>query len=1097
MKEIIIPISGMHCASCAQKIESTLKKLNGVVKVNVNFATEKATVEFDESVIDENKIFETIEKLGYTVIKEHEEELVDKEKIVRKKETRNLKILFLFSLALSVPIFIISMVLEWLNIMIPDKNIILLLLTTPVQFIAGYRFYKGAILSLKARTASMDTLIAIGTSAAYFYSLFVVIFPDVLGMETYFETSAVLITFIILGKWLEAVTKGKASEAIKKLMGLQPKIATVIRNGKEMQIQIKDVMVGDVVIVKPGQKIPVDGVVVDGLSSVDESMISGESIPIEKKRNDKVIGGTINKHGSFRFKATKVGRDMVLNQIIKLVEDAQGSKAPIQRLADKVSSYFVPLVMIIAITSFSVWYFVFAQTFVFSLSIFIAVLIIACPCALGLATPTAIIVGTGKGAENGILIKGAEALENAHKLTTIVFDKTGTLTKGKPEVTDIVSIGKSNKKEILKYAAIAEKDSEHPLAEAINNKAKVDGLKVPSAEHFKAIPGYGITAKYGRNILLGNRKLMDKYKIRIEDEEEINRLENEGKTVMILALDRKAVGLIAVADTLREFSKRAVEKLHKMGKEVIMITGDNKRTADAIAKQLGIDYALAEVLPEDKEKEIKKLQKKGNCLVSDSIILTNPDSKEIKNINTNDKILSINGNFQKIKKIFERCYSGEVINVKPVFLPKLTVTPEHPVLVLRYDSMKLRKNIYRKFRRGFKDFEKYMRWIPAKNLTNSDFVVFPKYKVNSVETIDFSKYILNKKYYVITRNSIVSTQDINLPKNVKVNGDFLELCGWYLAEGSSNGKTVELSLSKKEGVYAERINTLIGKVLKIKPRVEVREKEIRIRIGSSLLVRFFRDQFGHDAKHKKIPYWIINSPREMLERFVDAYLKGDGTENESLSIFSTSSKTIAYQLLIILNKLGCLGSFNINNGERFGGSMFVITVSRKPERDRYIKTDKFYLVPISEISRTNYKGKVYNLETDDHTFSAPFLVHNCVGAVGDGINDAPMLARADIGIAIGAGTDVALETGQIVLMKSDLRDVVTAIDLSNYTIKKIKQNLFWAFFYNSIGIPIAAGLLYPFTGFLLNPMIAGAAMAFSSVSVVSNSLLMKRYKKKL
>jgi len=1095
MKKASIPIAGMHCASCAQKIELNLKKLKGIKSANVNFATERATVEFNEKLTNENKINNVIEKLGYSVIKESsEEKLIDKEKEERVKEIRNLKILFLFSLILSVPIFIISMVLEWLGVMIPNKNIILLLLATPVQFIVGYRFYRGAFLSLKAKTASMDTLIAIGTSAAYFYSLFVVLFPSILGEDTYFETSAILITFIILGKWLEAITKGKASEAIKKLIGLQPKTATIIRNGKELQVQIKDVMIGDVIIVKPGQRIPVDGVVTDGLSSVDESMITGESIPIEKKKGDKVIGGTFNKHGSFKFRATKIGKDMVLNQIIKLVEDTQGSKAPIQRLADKVSNYFVPAVIIIAIISFSIWYFIFGQTFVFSLSIFIAVLIIACPCALGLATPTAIMVGTGKGAENGILIKGAEALENAHKLTTIVFDKTGTLTKGKPEVTDVLSVDKSDKQEILRYAAIAEKGSEHPLAEAIINEAKQKEMKIPDASFFKAIPGHGILAKYDKkNIIFGNRNLMKKYKIRTDYlEEKISFLENEGKTVMILVLNRKIIGLIAVADTLKEFSKKAVQKLHKMGKEVIMITGDNKRTADAIAKQVGTDYALAEVLPEDKEKEIEKLQKKGNCLVSDSIILTNPDSKEIKNINTNDKILSINGDFQKIKKIFERCYSGEVINIKPVFLPKLTVTPEHPVLVLRYDSMKLRKNIYRKFRRGFKDFEKYMRWTPAKNLTNSDFVVFPKYKVNSVETIDFSKYILNKKYYVITRNSIVSTQDINLPKNVKVNGDFLELCGWYLAEGSSNGKTVELSLSKKEGVYAERINTLIGKALKIKPIVEVREKEIRIRIGSSLLVRFFRDQFGHDARHKKIPYWIINSPREMLERFVDAYLKGDGTENESLSIFSTSSKTIAYQLLIILNKLGCLGSFNINNGERFGGSMFVITVSRKPERDRYIKTDKFYLVPISEISRTNYKGKVYNLETDDHTFSAPFLVHNCVGAVGDGINDAPMLARADIGIAIGAGTDVALETGQIILIKNDLRDVVTAIDLSNYTIRKIKQNLFWAFFYNSIGIPIAAGLLYPL---ILNPIIAGAAMAFSSVSVVSNSLLMKRYKK--
>ena len=727
MKKTTISISGMHCASCAQNIESNLSKLKGVKSANVNIATERATVEFNEKMISEDKITTAIEKLGYGVIRETEE-AADKEKTTRKGEVSRLKRLFLFSLILSVPIFIISMILEWFGIMLPDKNIILLLLATPVQFIVGYRFYKGAFSSLRTKTTSMDTLIAIGTSAAYFYSLFVILFPSILGEEVYFETSAVLLTFIIFGKWLEAITKGKASEAIKKLIGLQPKTATIIRDGKEIQVQIKDVIVGDIVIVKPGQRIPVDGVVVDGLSSVDESMITGESIPIEKRKGDSVVGGTFNKHGSFKFKATKIGKDMVLSQIIKLVEDAQGSKAPIQRLADKVSSYFVPSVMIIALVSFSFWYFS-GQTFVFSLSIFIAVLIIACPCALGLATPTAIIVGTGKGAENGILIKGAEALENAHKITTIVFDKTGTLTKGKPELTDIVELGNLSKKEILRYSAIAEKKSEHPLSEAIINEARNKKLKIPDSSSFKAIPGYGILAKHDRKaILFGNRSLMRKYKIKIEAEDKISELEEEGKTVMILALDRKVVGLVAVADTLKEFSKDAVKRLHKMGKEVIMITGDNQRTANAIAKQLGIDSVLSEVLPEDKEKEIVKLQKKGKV----------------------------------------------------------------------------------------------------------------------------------------------------------------------------------------------------------------------------------------------------------------------------------------------------------------------------------------------------------------------------VAMVGDGINDAPALARADIGIAIGAGTDVALEAGQIVLIKNDLRDVVTAIDLSNYTIKKIKQNLFWAFFYNSIGIPIAAGILYPF---VLNPMIAGAAMAFSSVSVVSNSLLMKRYKK--
>lgn len=813
MKKKIIPIAGMHCASCATNIESNLKKLNGVTSASANFATEKATVEFDEAKVNETDIDKTIEKLGYKVIKETDNEenkhvelhqaneirlkiigmdnphcinevknalningiiskelfqnetgiikydpslisaekikqairdsgyesaeesegVVDREKEIRKKEIKRLKFLFELSLFLSIPIFILSFP-EWFKITIPYQNIVLMILATPVQFIVGWRFYKSTFFALKAKTANMDTLVAVGTSAAYFYSVLVTL-TSLFGNYTYFDTSAVLITFIILGKYLEAVTKGKASEAIKKLIGLQPKTATVIRNGKEMEIPIRDVDVGDIIVVKPGQKIPVDGAVLEGFSSVDESMITGESIPLEKKSGDSVIGGTINKHGSFKFKATKVGESTVLSQIIKLVEEAQGSKAPIQRLADKVSGYFVPAVILIAIASFSLWYFALGNSFIFSLNIFIAVLIIACPCALGLATPTAIMVGTGKGAESGILIKNAEALENARRLTTIVFDKTGTLTQGKPSVTDILSVDKLGEKEILKYATIAEKKSEHPLAEALINKAKEDRMEIPDSESFEAIPGHGILAKHGSNsILFGNRSLMKKYNIGIDEfEKRIIDLENQGKTVMVLALNQTVVGLIAVADTLKEFSKEAVQKLHEMNKEVIMMTGDNRRTADAIAKQLGIDHTLSEVLPQDKEKEIEKLQQQGKV----------------------------------------------------------------------------------------------------------------------------------------------------------------------------------------------------------------------------------------------------------------------------------------------------------------------------------------------------------------------------VAMVGDGINDAPALARADIGIAIGAGTDVALETGQIILMKNDIRDVVTAIDLSTYTMKKIKQNLFWALFYNSAGIPIAAGLLYPFTGFLLNPMIAAASMAFSSVSVVSNSLLMKRYKPKL
>src|SRR3989344_5303265 len=794
-----IKIGGMHCASCAQTIEKNLKKLKGVKNVNVNFATETANIEYDSKLISDISIEKTVEKIGYKVIKAAgnelnlkiigmdnphcvntienalnlikgitykklsvnekavigydpkltnpseikkviiksgykplEESSVNREKEEREKEIKNLRNLFAIGLIFSIPIFVLSFP-DLFSIKIPESvptNLILFLLTIPVQVYVGYRFYTGTLIALKNKSANMDSLIAIGTSSAFIYSSLVTFLPSFFqSNEVYFDTAAIIITFIILGKWLEAKAKGKASEAIKKLIGLQPKTARVIRNGKQIQIPIESVLVNDIILIKPGEKIPVDGIIIDGSSSIDESMITGESIPVEKIKGDIVIGATINKYGSFKFKATKVGKDTTLAQIIKLVEEAQGSKAPIERLADTVSSYFVPVVMIIAISSFLLWYFILNQTFIFSLSIFIAVLIIACPCALGLATPTAIIVGTGKGAEYGILIKGGETLETAHKLTTIVLDKTGTLTKGKPEVTDIISF---NNKEVLKIAAIAEKHSEHPLAEAIINKSK--SIKIPNPSSFKAIPGHGVKVSYNKKIIfVGTRKLMRDNKLNTTNiEKEIQKLENQGKTVVIVSLDKEIIGLIAVADTLKENSKEAIERLNKMKLETIMLTGDNERVAKAIASQLGIKKVLAEVLPEHKENEIKKLKKQGKV----------------------------------------------------------------------------------------------------------------------------------------------------------------------------------------------------------------------------------------------------------------------------------------------------------------------------------------------------------------------------VAMVGDGINDAPALAQADIGIAIGSGTDIALETGNIVLIKNDLRDIITSIDLSKYTVKKIKQNLFWAFFYNTAGIPIAAGILYPFTGFLLNPIIAGAAMALSSVSVVSNSLLMKTYKPK-
>ena len=735
-----LKVVGMDNPHCIGIVGSALKKLKGIISKEL-LVTEKATISYNPSIISKEKIRQIIKDAGYENFEESED-TKDQEKEVREKEIKSYKIRFFISAVLGLPLLYFAMA-PHVNLPMPvisDSMMSLLqfLLTTPI-LLAGYQFYtRGINAVIKTRTANMDTLVAIGTGAAYLYSLVVSIFiwsgnVNYGKNDLYYEVAGLLVAFILLGRYLESVAKGKTSEAIKKLMGLQPKKAVVIRNGKEMQISIEELVVNDIVVVKPGQKIPVDGIVIDGHSSVDESMISGESIPVEKTKGAKVIGATINKTGSFKFKTEKVGKDTALAQIIKLVEEAQGSKAPIQKLADTISAYFVPVVVGIAIISSIVWY--FFGGFAFALTIFVAVLIIACPCALGLATPTAIMVGTGKGAENGILYKNAESLQIAHKINTIVFDKTGTLTKGKPEVTDIFSLKNFSETELLKFSSIAEKNSEHPLGEAIVNKAKEKKISIPDPDKFNSITGKGIEVDYKtRTIDLGNRKLMEQKNINIGTvNKKLEGFENQGKTAVMIAVNKKVEGIIAVADTLKEHSKETVERLHKIGIDVVMITGDNKRTGKAIAKQAGIDRVLAEVLPAEKANEIKKLQ--------------------------------------------------------------------------------------------------------------------------------------------------------------------------------------------------------------------------------------------------------------------------------------------------------------------------------------------------------NEKKKV--------------------AMVGDGINDAPALTQADLGIAIGSGTDVAIESGDIVLIKEDLRDVVTAMDLSRYTIKKIKQNLFWAFFYNSLGIPIAAGILYPFTGFLLNPIIAGAAMAFSSVSVVSNSLLMKNWKAKI
>jgi len=740
LASVEVPIQGMHCASCVQNIEKALLRTRGVTKAAVNLATEKARVEYIPSETSLKEIKEVIEQAGYRVLEvPPEEEPADVERIVREKEYKKLKLKFFIGLALGILIFLGSSP-RWFP-WVPDflnNFFVLWALATPVQFWMGWQFYRGAWNSLRHRNADMNTLIAVGTSAAYLYSVAATIFPSFFKAggvmpEVYFDTSAAIIVLILLGRLLEARAKGQTSEAIKKLAGLQPKTAKVIRDSSEIDIPVEEVMVGDEIVVRPGEKIPVDGVVISGRSAVDESMISGESMPAKKEPGDEVIGATINRTGSFRFKATKVGKDTALAQIIKLVQDAQGSKAPIQRLADTIAGYFVPIVISIAVVTFIIW-FSFGPSPALTLALlnFVAVLIIACPCALGLATPTAVMVGTGKGAESGILIKGGESLETAHKLETIVLDKTGTLTKGEPEVTDLFALGSFGQEEVLVFAASAEKSSEHPLGEAVVKKTVEQGLEIQASENFKAIEGHGVEAEVnGKKVLLGNAKLMQERKVEIgELEARAEELSREGKTPIYVSIEGKMAGLIAVADTLKENSTQAVERLKKMGLEVVMLTGDNRRTAEAIARKAGIERVLSEVLPEDKVREIKRLQSEGKR----------------------------------------------------------------------------------------------------------------------------------------------------------------------------------------------------------------------------------------------------------------------------------------------------------------------------------------------------------------------------VGMVGDGINDAPALAQADIGIAIGSGTDIAMEASDITLIKGDLGGVVSAIELSRRTMRIIKQNLFWAFFYNTLGIPIAAGILYPFFKILLNPIIASAAMAFSSVSVVSNSLRLRRAK---
>ncbi len=619
-----LPITGMTCANCARTVERALQKLDGVVAANASFASERASVEYLPSVVSLAAIQQAIRDVGYDVIVPAEGEAPeDVERAAREAEIRGQTRKFWVGVAFALPLFVLSMARdfgllgEWAHA--PWVNWLFLALATPVQFYVGWDYYVGGFKSLRAGSANMDVLVAMGSSAAYFYSLAVLLFAG-LGGHVYFETSAMIITLIKLGKMLEARAKGRTSEAIKKLMGLRPKTARVVREGAEVDLPIESVLLGDLVVVRPGERLPVDGVVVEGRSAVDESMLTGESLPVDKRPGDEVVGGTINKQGLLRFEATRVGAQTALAQIIRLVEEAQGSKAPIQRLADRISGFFVPAVIGLALLTFLGWLILGRAGFTQSMIYMVAVLVIACPCALGLATPTAIMVGTGKGAEHGILFKNSEALERAHELRTVVLDKTGTITRGEPSVTDVMTGSGADDAErlsLLQLAASAELGSEHPLGKAIVMAAQQEGLALSDPQDFEAIAGKGIAATVsGRQVLVGSESLLQERGVALNAlEGTLTRLEEEAKTAMLVAADGVALGIVGVADTVKEGSVEAIRQMAELGLTVVMITGDNQRTAEAIGRQVGLRRVVARVLPGEKALEVKALQGESAAVV--------------------------------------------------------------------------------------------------------------------------------------------------------------------------------------------------------------------------------------------------------------------------------------------------------------------------------------------------------------------------------------------------------------------------------------------------------------------------------------------------